>query len=127
MRVYSLFLMLMIFLPLSACQAKNEQYYRLHPDELQQALQQCMASEQSRNRCDSLWAIERDVRQLEFELKSNPQGFGQKIIRFQVRQVSLEKELQSHENKQKRLELNEISDQLEQYLAIVRWLESPES
>jgi len=111
---------------LTACQAKDDQYYRLHPQKLQAALNNCSAANAS-EQCERLRRIGFEVNQLAYKLQSQPQAFGQKIIALQVESVKLHEQYSENKNDEKKREIDHNQAQLEQYLAIVKWLESPES
>ena len=93
---------------LLACNANDKNYYINHPNALQKALKDCSKATKS---CERLGAIAHHINKLGYDLQNNPQRFRLQIIKLQ-NQLSIQK------NPQKIHELNER-------LAVVKWLESP--
>lgn len=122
-----LWLVMAILLPLTACQAKDGRYYQLHPLKLQRALERCQAENTLSSECEKLQSIGLELNQLAYKLKSNPQAFGQKIIALQFEKTQLTEELNKQPDAKSSAQLSKVDNKLEQYLAIVKWLESPES
>ena len=119
-------LLVSISIMLTACQAKDDQYYRLHPQKLQAALNDCSSTNDSKH-CQRLRKIGFEVNQLAYKLQSQPQAFGQKIIALQVELVKLHERYSEKKNDETMKEIEQNQALLEQHLAIVKWLESPES
>jgi hypothetical protein len=92
----------------AVCDAHDVNYYRLHPDLVQKAMEGCPAKNPSDITCDEFKAAAIRINELSYQLRSDPQGYGKKILSLQE-QLTLD-------NKQ----------ELQEYLAIVKWLESPE-
>lgn len=115
------------FLLLCGCVAHDEQYYRTNPKILNETLKSCPAKQPAKLSCAQLSAIAVEVNQLAYQLQMSPQGFGQRILKMQQNLASLE--LQRRQNPQSQehdAEIAKIKQQLTEYLAIVKWLESPE-
>lgn len=115
-------------LALNACAAKDARYYHLNPIALQQALKDCPQKQPQQVSCVELDKIALDVNQLAYQLKMNPQGFGTKILTLQNELVKQQQELQKNPKETALVASIENNQwQLAQYLAVVKWLESPES
>lgn len=120
---------ILITLGLVSCQfKKDEQYYRSHPSELQSALKLCPNKQPDGLSCQQLEAIGKRMNSLAYQLQYNPQEFGNKILALQ--QVIAKQQMEI----QKKTANAELQDSLEKnqndlayYLAVVKWLESPES
>ena len=111
-----------------ACSAHDEHYYSLHPDALQQALKQCPGQQPKHVSCEQLKTVALHVNDLANQLRANPQDYGKQILALQETVAKQETALQQNA-KQPDLdaELNNNKQQLKERLAIVKWLESPES
>jgi hypothetical protein len=107
--------------------AHDENYYELHPKKLQQKINECDASKQT-EQCQKLKLLAIQMNQLAYTLQRNPQEFGQKVMKIQEDIANLEAKYKV-KPKDKKLseELAKSKRKLGRYLAIVRWLESPES
>ena len=112
---------------ISTAIAQDAQYYRLHPHALQQALKACPKQSAVRVSCEQLATIASKLNASADQLRSDPQGYGKKILSLQediaqqesrLRTTDLTAALQSSLNENKRT--------LQERLAIVKWLESPE-
>lgn len=114
-----LFLLCASFL-LIACSTPNEQYYRLNPDVLQKALKQCPEKQPSGLGCEKLAAVAEEMNRLAFQLQSNPQAFGKKILALQETMAKQDANLDT-------ASIDKNKQQLAEYLAVVKWLESPKS
>lgn len=111
----------MAALMLVACVSHDEAYYRVHPQELQAVLKQCPTEHPMQVSCQTLHHIAVEVNQLAYELQSNPQGFGSKIITLQTNIFKPQQtSMPSDDNK-----LKAMQQELAMRLAIVKWLESP--
>jgi hypothetical protein len=84
-------------------------YYLLHHEALQKAMAQCPKFSPKNISCDELKNISLRANALAYELREDPQAFGNKILKLQ-------QDASTTENKV----------QLAERLAIVKWLESPE-
>ena len=119
---------LIVILGLVACSKKDEQFYRSNPKELQRALKICPDKQPEGLTCDQMEQLGRRMNNLAYQLQYSPQGFGQKIM---VIQEAIAKQKMELKNKGANSELKESLRQnendLADYLAVVKWLESPES
>lgn len=115
-------------LALNACAAKDERYYHLNPVALQEAIKNCPQKQPEQVSCTQLEQIAIDVNQLAYQLKMNPQGFGTKILTLQNELVKQQQELQKNPSQPALVtSIDNKQWELAQHLAIVKWLESPES
>ena len=113
---------------LSACQTRDEHFYRVNPKALQEAIENCPAEQPSGLTCDQINVIVNEVNLLATELHRNRQAFGQKIIALQTELANLQLELKKSPGKAEIVKsIDSINLQLAMRLAIVKWLESPES
>jgi len=111
-----------------ACSAHDDHYYSLHPDALQQALKKCPEQQPSQISCAQLKDVADRVNALAYELRLNPQDFGKQILVLQQTVAKQESVLQQQVNQPAlTAELDKNRQQLKDRLAIVKWLESPES
>ncbi len=112
----------------AACAAHDERYYSLHPKVLQKAITQCPKAHPVDISCEQLKHLASRVNQLAYELRLNPQGYGKKILSLQEVIAKQESTLQEASNPSElRSSIIENKNYLEERLAIVKWLESPES
>ncbi len=114
-------------LSLMACTPKNEQYYRQNPQALQLAIKNCADKSPSHLSCEQLTKIAENLNQIASELQRSPQGFGKKILKLQEEIEQQELQLTTTENPtllKKEIARNQTT--LAEYLAVVKWLESPE-
>ena len=108
--------------------AHDESYYSAHPKELQQAFNKCPEQQTTKLSCEQLKAIALRLNTLAYELRLDPQGYGQKILALQEEIAA--NELTSQHNMQandSQSVLAKNKKQLKERLAIVKWLESPVS
>ena len=113
---------------LVACSTHDEQYYRVHPEALQEALKKCPEQRPDALTCDELNRIALDVNQLVYSLQMSPQGFGTKIIALQVELAKQQSLLRTNPNQPELVSaIAALKQQLAMRLAIVKWLESPEN
>lgn len=113
---------------LVACSAKDEHYYRTNPQALQDALSACPNKQPSGVSCEKLSSIALTVNDLAYQLQTNPQAFGRKILSLQEKLATAQENLKSHpEQTELKTLIKENKQQLAECLAVVRWLESPES
>ncbi|WP_133131257.1 hypothetical protein [Legionella yabuuchiae] len=112
---------------LVACSAHDEQYYSTHPQDLQRALNNCPKDSPKQVSCRTLEMIANRINKYALELRTSPQGFGQEILALQEKIAQQEKALsQTRDQPDLKHALQENKIELEQRLAVVRWLESPE-
>lgn len=119
-----------LFLSIFSCaflaKASSQGYYSLHPKQLQQAIKQCPQRSPASVTCEELKDIAIKMDQLSYQLRSNPQLFGQRILAIQQLVAQQENTLQQNSNQPElRTLLAQNKHTLQEYLAIVRWLESP--
>ena len=113
---------------LAACAAHDERYYSLHPNALQKAISQCSKNQPTDISCDQLKTVAARVNELAYELRSSPQGYGKKILSLQEDISKQESSLKGAPNASElQSSIDENQKNLAERLAIVKWLESPES
>jgi hypothetical protein len=115
-------------LGVASCMVKDERYYRAHPLKLQQALKACPNHSDPAFSCEQLKQLGERMKELAYQLQYSPQGFGHKILSLQETIAQQEKELKTATQKddlKQKIEKNK--NDLRDYLAVVKWLESPES
>ena len=113
---------------MAAVAAHNERYYSLHPIALQKAIKQCPEKHPATVSCEELNTVALRVNQLAYQLRSDPQGYGKKILALQETIAKQEAMLKNDPNRPElRASLDEHKRDLRESLAVVKWLESPES
>jgi hypothetical protein len=112
---------------LAACSSQNENYFQTHPLALQNALQQCPEKHPSQLSCEKLESIGKTINELAYQLQVSPQGFGKKILALQETMARQKADLALKKNESLQASYDENALLLSQYLAVVKWLESPES
>ena len=118
--IKSLFFILMLLSFAAPSLARDAQYYLSHPKSLQAVLLECPQKQPHDLSCDQLQPIAQEINGLVYELRGDPQGYGQKILALQMSLASLQtKNTDSSE-------LDETRQQLLTRLAVVKWLESPQ-
>ncbi|KTC93804.1 MULTISPECIES: hypothetical protein [Legionella] len=112
---------------LAACSTQEDgQYYRTHPQALQNAVKDCPAKQPANISCKQLAEVATGVNELAYQLQVNPQAFGKKIIALQETLASQQANLKANPNQPElKVTVQNNEEQLAEYLAIVRWLESP--
>ncbi len=114
----------MVFL-LQACAPHDARYYRLHPAALQKALAACAVK--SEVVCEEFKNIAEELNGLAYDLRQDPQKFGQKIMVLQITIAAQQEALAQNPNQPDlQRELQQNQQQLTNRLAVVKWLESPE-
>lgn len=123
------YLVVLIVLGLASCTAaKDEQYYRSHPKQLQEALKACPNQQPQGLTCPQIEELGGRLNNLAYQLQSNPQGFGHKILSLQETLAKQKSELKKNKtNTELKASVEQNKNKLADYLAIVKWLESPES
>ncbi|KTC74706.1 secreted endonuclease [Legionella birminghamensis] len=112
----------------TSCSARDENYYRLNPEKVEQALKSCPAMSPGKISCNELKAVSARQNQLAYELQLSPQGFGQRILLLQIKLAEQKQALKENSSQPELKQLISQNEQkLAEYLAIVKWLESPES
>ena len=102
-------------------------YYRLHPHALQTVLQACPKPPSIEISCEQLANIAAHLNAGAQQLRSNPQGYGKKILSLQEAIAKQESMLHTSTLKTDlQSSLNDNRQRLQERLAIVKWLESPE-
>lgn len=115
-------------LTLVSCTTKDEHYYLTHPKMLEQALKACPGEQPQTMSCQQLARLAKKMNMLAYQLQGNPQGFGIKILELQQNIATQEEQLKQDQTNQELKELLEKNkEKLTQLLAVVKWLESPES
>ena len=113
---------------LVACSTRDEQYYRLNPQALQQAIKDCPNKQPAQISCEQLAAINSSVYELVYQIQINPQEFGKQILSIQQDLAKQRIVLKKNPNQPELRKMIEENEQrLAERLAIVRCLESPES
>lgn len=116
-----------ILLGLSACSSENEQKYSTNPKALQQAMKQCPDHPPKNISCEQLSNISMRVNQLAYKLRLDQQAYGKDILALQSMITEQRSALEKNPNK---AELNKSLKNnqkiLQEHLAVVRWLTSPE-
>lgn len=113
---------------LVACSPRDEHYFQTHPQAIEDAVKHCPAKQPSPISCEQLTNIAIATNDLVYQIQSSPQGFGKKILALQEAIAKEKTELKANPNQaevQRSLHKKELL--LQQSLAVVRWLESPES
>lgn len=120
--------LVIVLLGLTACTLKDEHYYQTHPKELQQAMKACPTVQPKGLTCEQITDIAARLNTLAYQLQYNPQGFGSKILAMQQTIANQESELsKDRSNKALQSELAKNQHELADHMAVVKWLESPES
>tara|TARA_R110002095_G_scaffold94113_1_gene81941 strand:- start:112 stop:510 length:399 start_codon:yes stop_codon:yes gene_type:complete len=116
-----------IWLGLTACSSENEQKYSTNPKALQQAMKQCPDHPPKKISCEQLSNISMRVNQLAYKLRLDQQAYGKDILALQSMITEQRSALEKNPNK---AELNKSLKNnqklLQEHLAVVRWLASPE-
>lgn len=116
-----------ISLWMTACAAHDGYYYSLHPKILQKALQECPKKQSSGIDCDQLKDIALRINESAYQLRLDPQAYGKKILFLQQTIAQQESALQEKSNQPDlQSSLKENKQNLQERMAIVKWLESPE-
>jgi len=115
-------------LGLTSCTVKDEHYYQVNPDKLQQAMQACPGQQPQGLNCEQIEALAKRMNSLAYQLQINPQGFGTKIMQLQQTIADLQNQLKNEkDNSALQANLDQNKQNLADHLAVVRWLESPAS
>ena len=116
-----------ILLSLSACSPENEQKYSTHPKALQQAMKQCPDHPPKKISCEQLGNISMRVNQLAYKLRLDQQAYGKDILALQSMITEQRSALEKNPNKAElHQSLKSNQKLLQEHLAVVRWLASPE-
>ena len=121
------FVLVCVSFLLVACGSEDAQYYRLHPQLLQTALKNCPQTSPRQISCDELVKIADEVNQLAYQLQRDPQDFGNIILSAQAKLAKLEADAVNDTTQSDlRAQIVQGKQKIAEYMAIVRWLESPE-
>lgn len=113
---------------MTSCHGKNEHYYLTHAKELQVAIKSCPGKPPQGITCDQAEHLASRLNALGYQLQSGPQEFGKKILALQETIATQKAELASKkENAELKTALQNNQKELVDLLAVVKWLESPES
>ena len=114
-----------LFLCAGVCFANSDLDLSLHPKKLQESIEKCNILAQSTPECEHLHKMAVRVNSLAYELRMNPQAYGQKILSLQVAIAKQIDKPQSSANTQSEIHPT-LEQELRERLAIIKWLESPE-
>lgn len=118
----------LIALGLTSCSAKNEQYYLSNPKELKQAIEACPQKKPEGLNCQQITQLGIRVNNLAYQLQANPQAFGNKILSLQQTIAKQQEQLKKDgSNQELKTSLAQNQHDLVEFLAVVKWLESPVS
>ena len=109
---------------LSGCSEKSSSYYWEHPQQLRDALTACQNQHANPN-CEKLYQIGYSMNVLALELQSNPQRFGSTLMKLQM-ELAEKKQAQAPSKQSTHSLLEPIEQEIQQRLAVIKWLESPE-
>jgi len=105
----------------------GDRYYLLHPKVVQNAMASCDSNQTTALNCKQIEAIASRLNEAAYQLQSNPQGYGQIILKLQQDIAQKESQLQKKPHEPALLlSLKASQQELQERLAIVKWLESPE-
>lgn len=130
----SLSVVALLFAITSCSSASDEKYYRMHPSKIAAAVKQCQREAPEDAACRRLQSLQQQIMGLAYELQASPQAFGSKILHNQqaiqdtkakLKQALAVKDQQTVASLNDELKTQQMKNK--QYLAVVRWLESPES
>ncbi|MDF1646879.1 MAG: hypothetical protein P1U61_07890 [Legionellaceae bacterium] len=114
-------------LVLTACSPQNEKSYSGNPKALQEAMKQCPEHAPKHVTCEQLSEIATRFNLLAYKLHVDQQAYGKDILALQEAITTQRSTLEKHPNEvalQQSLKQNERH--LQEHLAVVRWLASPE-
>lgn len=106
---------------LTGCSERASSYYWQHPQALHDALIKCQTHRNTAT-CENLSQIGYSMNILGQELQANPQDYGKILLNLQMELA--EKSAQKQENTDESLQ--SLQQEIEQRLAVIKWLESPE-
>lgn len=119
---------ILVIFGLTSCTNKDEAYYKSHPKELQQSLKNCQEQKLQGLSCERLQMIAGRMNNLAYQLQNSPQGFGAKILSLQETIAQQQQQLKREStNVWLQANINQNKRDLTEYLAVVKWLESPVS
>jgi chromosome segregation ATPase len=121
-------LLLVLTFWIAACSAHDERYYSLHPNALQEALKNCNQKSKNGLTCAELKEVAVRMNELAYQLRDDPQGYGKQILALQEKIANQESDLEKNLNQPElKTAIANNKNQLRERLAVVKWLESPES
>ena len=124
--MFSRIILIALVCLLTACVKQDAHYYWQHPDKLQAVLSDCPSKHPQDIDCDTLSSIQQSMFTLARELQKNPQDFGKSIIVLQEKISTIKSQLKNKPNDESLGKtLIESQKELDQRMAVVRWLESP--
>lgn len=112
----------------TACSPQNERGYASNPKATQKAMANCPARAPSKQvSCEKLQEIAIRINQLAYKLRLDQQAYGKDILALQE-QITAERNNLAKDPKQVALQksLKQNEQDLQEHLAVVRWLASPE-
>lgn len=116
----------LLFLTVAACSNTDENYLLSNPGHLQKMLKNCPQSVPGAMSCESLEKTADKLNRLGFELRLDPQKFGQTILSLQESIAKEEKQCSVNgSSPESATSLQQHRQQLKERLAVVRWLLSP--
>ncbi len=122
------FIVVLLSLWTASSFAHDEAYFKVHPKELQQAFNKCHVKPTTSLNCEQLKLIAVRINALAYELRLDPQGYGQKILSLQQQIAAGESSARAHAlNADVKMQLDRHKQNLNERLAVVKWLESPVS
>lgn len=131
--IFCLSLVAAVAVTLSGCQpqSKDENYYTHHPEFLQKAIMACNAlpetQAQQDEHCQTVAVAAQQVSLLLNELRTNPQGLGQRIRLAQINVASLRAKLVNVHDEPQRLKLTQSIQQqqrdIQMMYAVIRLVE----
>lgn len=113
-------------LGLASCTVKDESYYRANPRELQQVIKNCPNAHPAQFSCEQAEQLANRMNSLAYQLQYSPQGFGNKILKLQETIAAQQLELAKKPSPELQQSLTENQKDLADFMAVVKWLESPE-
>ncbi len=117
----------LFLLTLSACSPQNEKSYLGNPKALQEAMKQCPERAPKKVSCEKIQEMATRINQLAYKLRVDQQAYGKDILALQETITTQRSTLEKHPDQvalQQSLKQNERH--LQEHLAVVRWLASPE-
>ncbi|MDF1756907.1 MAG: hypothetical protein P1U74_01220 [Legionellaceae bacterium] len=116
---------LVFFLSCSAF-AEDANFYKMNPQKIQKELTSCPKKHLNGVSCDELNGIASHINDLAISLQLDPQGYGITILKMQeklAKMIDLENKQQN--DVELLAEINKNQQDINERLAIIKWLESP--
>lgn len=129
MKLIGLLLMVLcVSVDANACFSRDQGYFKTHPKALQEALTQCPDKAPKLVECDELQKIAVNINDFVNELRMSPQGYGQTILHLQEKIATQMASLsEASDPSELTASLDKDKQELQERMAVVNWLESPES